>query len=165
MDKIAVVNGYNISLWLHITAVMVGFGSTFALAIATPVALKLDSRHVPYVHQLSIAINRYFASPALLVVLITGFYQISEGNWDFDFWIIGTLVIVVILGALIGMVFLPTSKALKELSEREIAAAGGGPYTPSDEYNQRVRAEMIAGPMAGVLLIIAVFLMVTKLGT
>jgi len=164
-DSLAVVNGYNISLWLHISAVMVGFGSTFALSVTTPIAMKLNPRHLPYVHQLSINLNRFFAGPALVVVLATGFYQIGKGNWDYDFWVIGTLVIVVILGGLIGMVFLPTAKALKEISEREIAAAGDGPYTPSAEYNQRMRPEMIAGPIAGILLIIAVFLMVTKLGT
>jgi hypothetical protein len=163
--SLAVVNGYNISLWLHISAVMVGFGATFALSIATPVAMKLDPRNLPYVHQLSIALNRFFAMPALILVIATGFYQISKGNWDYDFWVIGTLVIVVILGGLIGAVFLPTARALKEISEREIAAAGDGPYTPSAAYNERVRAEMIAGPLAGILLIVAVFLMVTKLGT
>jgi uncharacterized membrane protein len=160
----ALVNGYNISLWLHITAVMVGFGATFALAIATPVALKLGPHHLPYVHQLSIAINRYFASPALLVVLVTGFYQISEGNWDFDFWIIATLVIVVALGGLIGAFFLPQSKKLKAIAERDAAAAGGGEFTPSEEYNKLAKAEAIFGPLAGLLLIAAVFLMVTKLG-
>jgi Predicted integral membrane protein (DUF2269) len=164
MDKIALVNGYNVSLFLHITAVMVGFGATFALAIATPVALKLSPRHLPYVHQLSIAINRFFATPALVIVLITGFYQISEGNWDFDFWIIATLVIVVVLGGLIGAVFLPYSKKLKALADRDQAAAGGGEFTPSDEYNQLAKAEAIFGPLAGLLLIAAVFLMVTKLG-
>src|SRR3954447_23672564 len=163
--SLAVVNAYNISLWLHITAVMVGFGATFALAIATPVALKLDPRHLSYVHQLSIAINRYFATPALVIVLLTGFYQISEGNWDFDFWIVATLVIVVVLGGLIGAAFLPYSKKLKALAERDQAASGGGEFSPSDEYNQLAKAEAIVGPLAGLLLIIAVFLMVTKLGT
>ncbi|MEA2413243.1 MAG: hypothetical protein QOC77_3804 [Thermoleophilaceae bacterium] len=162
--SLATVNGYNISLWLHISAVMVGFGSTFALAIATPVALKLDPRHLPYVHQLSIALNRFFATPALVVVLVTGFYQVSKGNWSYHFWVVGTLVIVVALGGLMGAVFMPSSKALKEISEREIAQAGDGPYTPSDEYNQRARLEMIAGPITGLLLVAAVFLMVTKLG-
>jgi uncharacterized membrane protein len=160
----ALVNGYNVSLWLHISAVMVGFGSTFALSIVMPVALKLDPRHLPYVHQLSIAINRYFASPALLVVLVTGFYQISDGNWDFDFWIIATLVIVIVLGGLIGAFFLPHAKKMKAVAERDIVAAGGGAVTPSDEYNQLAKTEAIFGPIAGLLLIAAVFLMVTKLG-
>jgi MFS family permease len=163
-SSLAVVDAYNVSLWLHITAVMVGFGSTFALSVATPIAMKLDPRHLPYVHQLSINLNRFFAGPALLVVLVTGFYQVSKDNWGYDFWVIATLVIVVILGGLMGAVFLPTAKALKEISEREIAAAGDGPYTPSAEYNRRMRPEMIAGPITGLLLVAAVFLMVTKLG-
>ena len=162
--SLAVVNGYNISLWLHITAVMVGFGSTFALAIATPLAVKLDPRHLPYVHELSIALNRYFASPALLIVLVTGFYQVSDGNWDFDFWIIATLVIVIALGAIMGAVFMPSAKRLKALAERDIAQAGDGPFTPSAEYNEQSRAEIIFGPITGLLLVAAVFLMVTKLG-
>jgi hypothetical protein len=163
---IATVTGYNFSLFLHITAVMVGFGSTFALAVATPVALKLDPRHLPYVHQLSLTLNRFFAMPALVIVIATGFYQVSKGNWKFgDFWISGTFAIVIVLGGLMGAVFMPSAKALKALSERDIAAAGGGPVTPSDEYNKRARPEIIAGPITGLLLVAAVFLMVTKLGT
>ncbi|MEA2438255.1 MAG: hypothetical protein QOF65_2811, partial [Thermoleophilaceae bacterium] len=34
-----------------------------------------------------------------------------------------------------------------------------------DEYNKRARPEIIAGPITGLLLVAAVFLMVTKLGT
>src|SRR4051812_4418624 len=163
---VTAITSYNFSLFLHITAVMVGFGSTFALSVTTPIALKLDPRHLPYVHQLSQTLNRFFASPALLIVLITGFYQVSEGNWDLgDFWVSATIVIVVVIGALMGMVFAPSARKLKALSERDIAAAPpGGQVTISDEYNQRARAEMIAGPITGLLLVIAVFLMVTKPG-
>jgi uncharacterized membrane protein len=165
--SLAVVNGYTVSLFLHITAVMVGFGSTFALAIATPIALKLDARHLPYVHQLSLAINRYFASPALVIVIATGIYQATSDSytWDFgDFWISATFAIVIILGAIMGALFMPSAKRLKALAERDIAAAGDGPFTPSDEYNQRARVEMIFGPITGLLLVAAVFLMVIKPG-
>jgi uncharacterized membrane protein len=162
---ITAITALNFSIFLHVTAVMVGFGSTFALAIATPVALKLDPRHLPYVHQLSIALNRYFASPALLVVLVTGIYQVSEADLSFgDFWISATFAILIALGAIMGAVFMPSAKALKAISERDIAAAGDGPFTPSDEYNQRAKLEVIFGPITGLLLVAAVFLMTTKIG-
>jgi hypothetical protein len=162
---VTAITAYNFSIFLHITAVMVGFGSTFALAVATPVAFKLDPRHLPYVHQLSLVLNRFFAMPALVIVIATGFYQVSEGNWKFgDFWISATFAIVIVLGGLMGAVFMPSAKALKALSERDIAAAGDGPVTVSDEYNKRARPETIAGPITGLLLVAAVFLMVTKLG-
>jgi hypothetical protein len=64
-----------------------------------------------------------------------------------------------------GAVFMPSAKRLKAIAERDIAQAGTGPFTPSDEYNQRARLEAIFGPITGILLIAAVFLMVTKVGT
>jgi uncharacterized membrane protein len=159
------ITGYNFSLFLHITAVMVGFGSTFALAVATPVALKLDPRHLPYVHQLSLTLNRFFATPALVIVIATGFYQVSEGNWEFgDAWISATFAIVIVLGGIMGAFFMPSAKRLKAIAERDIAAAGGGEVTMSDEYNQRSKAEAIFGPITGLLLVAAVFLMVVKPG-
>jgi uncharacterized membrane protein len=159
------ITAYNFSIFLHITAVMVGFGSTFALAVTTPVALKLDPRHLPYVHQLELVLNRFFATPALVIVIATGFYQVSEGNWKFgDFWISATFAIVIVLGAIMGAVFMPTAKKLRALSERDIAASGDGPVALSDEYNKRARVEAIFGPITGLLLVAAVFLMVTKLG-
>lgn len=62
---LAEISAYNLSLFVHITAVVVGFGSTFAEALMFPVATKLSPRHLPYVHRLQLAINQYFASPAL----------------------------------------------------------------------------------------------------
>jgi uncharacterized membrane protein len=162
---VTAITSLNFSIFLHITAVMVGFGSTFALAIATPVALKLDPRHLPYVHQLSISLNRFFATPALVIVLVTGIYQVSELDLSFgDFWISATFAILIVLGAIMGAVFMPSAKRLKALAERDIAAAGQDPYQPSAEYNQRARLEAIFGPITGLLLVLAVFLMVTKPG-
>jgi uncharacterized membrane protein len=167
MTTITAVTTYEFSVFLHITAVMVGFGSTFALAIATPVALKLDPRHLPYVHELSIALNKYFASPALLIVLVTGFYQVADDKypWDLgDFWLSATLVIVIALGAIMGAVFMPGARKLKALADRDIAAAGDGPVTLSEEYNKRAKTDAIFGPITGLLLVAAVFFMVTKPG-
>jgi len=76
------VTSYDFSVFIHVTAVVVGFGSTFAESIMFPVAMKTSPRHLPYVHRLQLTINQYFASPALLVVLATGFYQVSERDWD-----------------------------------------------------------------------------------
>jgi uncharacterized membrane protein len=167
MTTAAALTGYNFSLFLHITAVMVGFGSTFALAIATPVATKLDLRHLPYVHQLSMSLNRFFATPALVVVLVTGLYQVSDDDypWDLgDAWISATFAILIVLGGIMGAVFMPSAKRLKALAERDIAASGAGPVTMSDEYDQKARIEAIFGPITGLLLVAAVFLMVVKPG-
>jgi uncharacterized membrane protein len=162
---VTAITSYDFAIFLHVAAVMIGFGSTFALSVVAPIALKLDPRHLPYTHQLSLVLNRFFATPALVVVLATGFYQVSKGNWKFgSFWISATFAIVIVLGALTGAFFTQSAKKLKALSERDIAAAGDGPVTMSDEYDRRARLEAIIGPITGLLLVIAVFLMTTKPG-
>ena len=157
------VTTYELSVFVHVTSVVIGFGSTFALAVTFPLAMGLDARHIPYVHRLSLAINRWFATPALVVVLLTGLYQTTEGDWDFgSFWISATLAIVIVLGGLIGGVFIPADRRLGALAEREIAAAGDGPVTLSEEYQRGAQRVGIAGALAGFLIVLAIFLMVVK---
>ena len=163
---LADISAYNVSIFIHIAAVVVGFGSTFALALTFPVAMRLDPRHLPYVHELSSAVGRYMATPALVVIILTGFYQVSKGNWDFGtFWIVGTLVIAIVLGGLGGAYFAPSDRRLGTMVRRELEAAPpGGEVTLSDEYQRGARMQGRVGALAGFLVLLAVFLMVTKLG-
>jgi uncharacterized membrane protein len=159
------VTGYEISLFLHISAVVIGLGATFAESIMFPVAMKLDKRHLPYVHRLQLAINQWLATPALVVILATGFYQVSDADLDFgDFWLSGTFAIVIVLGGLIGAYFIPTDRRLGPMVAREIAAAGDREVVLSDEYQRRARIEGIVGVIAGFLVVVAIYVMVTKPG-
>ena len=154
----AAITAYNVSVWIHVTAVVVGFGATFAEALMFPVAMKMDPRHLPYVHRLGITINRYLANPALTVIVITGIYQVIEGNWSFgDFWISATIVIALVLGGLLGSYFIPTDKKLLAMAERDLAGDG-----VSDEYQRLARREGQVGTFAGLLIVAAIFLMVVK---
>lgn len=154
----AAITAYSVSVWIHITAVVVGFGATFALAVMFPVAMSMDPRHLPYVHRVGIVINRYLANPALLVIVATGTYQVLKGNWDFgDFWISATLVIVIVLGGLLGSYFIPTDKKLLAMAERDLAGDG-----LSDEYQRLAKREGQVGALAGLLIVAAIFLMVVK---
>jgi Predicted integral membrane protein (DUF2269) len=160
---LASISAYTISIWIHVSAAVIGFGSTFAGAVAFPLALRTYPRHVPFVHHLSLAINRRLATPALAVVIITGFYQVAKGNWKMSsFWISATLLIAIVLGGLIGAYFIPTDRKLGEMAERELVAAGGATFTPSEEYTRLSQREGTIGAVAGVLIVIALFLMITK---
>jgi len=159
------VTGYQFSVWIHVTAVVVGLGMTFAEAVLFPVAMKLDPRHLLYVHRLQLTINRYVANPALLLIVITGIYQVSDGNWDFgSFWISATFLIVLIIGALTGAYFIPTDKRLEAMISAEIDAAGPDEFTPSEEYLRQARIEGIVGSVTGILIVIALYMMVVKPG-
>ena len=158
---LAVFNLYSISLWLHITAAVVGLGATFALAVGFPLALKLDARYLPFVHHLSLNVNRKLASPALLVLIVTGIYQGVDSDTMDQPWIGLTFLIALILGGMQGGYFVPTDKKLAAMAEKELAA---GATTLSEDYQRQAQREGLFGTIAGVLIIIAVFLMVTKPG-
>jgi uncharacterized membrane protein len=159
------VTGYEISLWVHISAVVIGFGATFAESIAFPVAMRLDARHLPYVHRLQLAINQYLATPALVVILLTGMYQVSDADLEFgDFWISASFAILVILGGLLGAYFIPADRRLGPMVQRDIDRAGDGEVVLSDEYQRAARTEGIVGMVAGLLVIVVIYLMVTKPG-
>ena len=161
----AEIDSYSISVFLHVSAVVVGFGSTFALSLAFPLALRTGARHLPYLHDLSQRINRFFVGPALLVVIVTGIYQTSDADWGFgSFWISATFAIVIILGGITGAYFIPTDRKLAAMARAEIEAGGGGDVTPSAEYQRLAQREGGIGALAGLLILIAVFLMVTKPG-
>ena len=158
-------SSYELSVFIHITAVVVGFGSTFAEAVLFPVAMKMGPRNLPYVHRLQLTINQSFALPALVIVIATGLYQMGEGNWEYgDLWVSGTLAIVVIIGVLLLAYFIPADRRLLPMVEKEIADAGSGEVKLSDDYRRAARGEGIAGTVTGILLVVAIFLMVTKPG-
>jgi uncharacterized membrane protein len=163
---LAAVTAYNVSVFIHIAAVVVGFGSTYALAVTFPVAMKLNPRHLPYVHALGSTVGRFMATPALAIVVITGFYQVSKGDWSLgDFWISATLVIAIVLGGLGGAYFAPSDRKLGAMVTRELEAVPPGAEVElSAEYQRGARVQGMVGALAGFLVLLATFLMVTKPG-
>ena len=154
-----------VSVWIHITAVVVGLGATFAGAAMTPLAMNMDPRHLPFVFRTQMTLNRNFANPALLLILATGIYQVIEMGWSFgDFWISASFLIVLVLGGLIGGYFMPTDRKLEAMVTEEIKAAGDGPVELSEEFQAASRVEGFVGAFTGLLVVIAIFLMVVKPG-
>jgi hypothetical protein len=152
---------YDVSVWLHVSAVVVGFGATFAESLTFPLALKVGKQHLPYVHRLGIAINQRLASPALVLIIITGIYQTAD-RWEFsDFWISATFLIAIILGGMNGAYFIPGEKRLLAQVERELSADTG---ELSADYQRKARQMGIAGAVAGLLVLLAIFFMVAKPG-
>jgi uncharacterized membrane protein len=159
------VTSFEISLFIHITAAIVGLGAPFVEALTYPVAMRLNLRFLPYKHRIQIAINVFLALPALVVVLATGLYQVDEFGYELgDFWLSGALAIVVVLAVMLGAYFIPEDRRLQRMVERDIEASGSGDVVLSAEYLRRVRIEAAVGTVADLLVIAAVYLMVTKPG-
>lgn len=155
-------------MFIHVTAVVVGFGTTFAEAILFPVASRMSPRHLPYVHRVQLTINQFFAVPAIVIVAATGVYQVAEGNWEWgDLWVSGTITILVIIALTNVFFFIPTDRKLLPMIEKEIADLGDGEITLaqlSPEYTRLGKLEGAIGTATGILLIVAIFFMTAKPG-
>jgi uncharacterized membrane protein len=162
------VTNYDFSVFLHVSAVVVGFGATFAESVMFPVAMKMSARNLPYVHRLQLVINQFFVLPALVIIVATGIYQMSEGNWDYgDFWVSGTLTIVVIIALTVVFFFIPIDRRLLPMIQKALADAGDRELQLADlpgEYQRWGRLEGLVGSILGILVIAAIFLMTTKPG-
>jgi hypothetical protein len=152
---------YNISLWLHISSAVVGLGATFALSVAFPLALRTDVRNMPFIHHMNMEVIRKLASPALLLLIVTGIYQGVDSDTMGKPWLGITFAIAIVLGGLQGAYFVPTDRKLAAMAEKELA---DGATTLSEDYRRQAQREGTIGAVAGFLIILAVFLMVVKPG-
>jgi uncharacterized membrane protein len=159
------VTGFEVSLFIHIRAAIVGLGAPFMEALTYPVAMRLNPRFLPFKHRFQLAINLFLALPALVVVLGTGLYQVDELGYDLGaFWLVGSIAIAGVLALMLGAYFIPEDLRLQRMVERDIEASGGGDVVLSAQYLRRVRLEAAVGTVADLLVIAAVWLMVTKPG-
>lgn len=162
------VTNYNFSVFLHVTAVVVGFGSTFSESVMFPVAMKMSARHLPYIHRLQLVLNQFFAIPAAIVVAATGIYQMDKGGWDYgDLWVSATIAILAVLFLVNVFFFIPADRKLLPIIQKALADAEDRELQLSDlppEYQRWGRAEGIVGAIVGLLLIAAIFFMTTKPG-
>jgi len=162
------VTNYDFSVFLHVTAVVVGFGSTFSESVMFPVAMKMSARNLPYVHRLQLVLNQFFAIPAAVVVAATGIYQMDEGGWDYgDLWVGGAITILIVIFLVNVFLFIPTDRRLLPIIQSAIADAGTKELRLSElppEYQRWGRVEGIVGSIMGILLIAAIFFMTTKPG-
>lgn len=160
----ATLNLYTISLFLHISAAIVGLGATFALSIAFPLALRMkDPRHLLFMHRLNGEVISKLASPALGLIIVTGIVQVVDSDFiEFsDAWISIAFVLVIAIGALQGAYFAKTDRKLAAMVESEIAK---GATELSPEYQKEAQREGSMGALTGLLVIAAVFVMVIKPG-
>jgi uncharacterized membrane protein len=162
------VTNYDFSVFLHVTAVVLGFGSTFSESVMFPVAMKMSARNLPYVHRLQLVLNQFFAIPAAIVIAATGIYQMDKGGWDYgDFWVSATITILVVIFLINIFFFIPTDRKLLPIIQGALANAGDRELKLEDlppTYQRLGRAEGIVGSLVGILLIAAIFFMTTKPG-
>jgi uncharacterized membrane protein len=164
VQQVDTVTFYNIVIFIHISAAIIAFGVTFSYPIIDAILHRPGNlRHLAWWHRVQNEIGQKLITISATVLLIAGIYLAADGPYDFGntFVSIGIIIIVVLLGTG-GAYFSPRERKAAELAERDIAASAGGEVKLSAEYEAVAQQLRIAGIVAGVLILLAVFLMVNK---
>jgi hypothetical protein len=162
MGVVAAIRLYDLVLFVHITAVVVALGPTFAYPFFQAVVERRSPRSVPAMLHAMHTSSRYLVTPGLLVVVASGIYLTVDG-WGFGqrFVIVGLAIIIVLI--ILGATFFDRQEArLIELSERDLDAADAGEAELSEEYWAVSKRFARVGMLASVLIVVAVFFMAAK---
>ena len=162
MGVLGEIRLYNLVVFVHVTAVVVAFGPTFAYPFFQTVVERVSPRSVPAMLQAMHTSSRYLVTPGLFVVLASGVYLTVDG-WDFGqrFVVVGLAVIVVLI--LLGAAFFDRQEArLLELSRRDVAVAGAREVALSAEYWAVSQRFARVGVAASLLIVVALFFMAVK---
>jgi uncharacterized membrane protein len=156
------VTSYDWVLALHLLAVVVAFGWTFALPVFYLVARRHARRSLPLLHRIEYTTMRLLLNPALVVVLGAGiFLAADEHRWD-EFFVQWGLGAIVVMGALAGSASIPLAKRAEEAARADLAAAGDGDPVPGSTYVTAVRRLNAVGALMWLLVVATIAIMVVK---
>jgi hypothetical protein len=156
------VRFYDAVVALHVMAVFVAFGVTFAYAVLVPYITTNYPHAVPALYSAMAAISTRLITPAATVALLLGAYLATDAEvWD-EVWVTVPLVIIIVLLGMTGAVFAPTERKLAAATQRDVDAAAGGQITWSPEVASLARREATAGAIAALLVLLAIYFMVAK---
>lgn len=156
---------YDVVVAIHVMAIVVGFGVTFAFGLIEASLMRLSPRAIPAWHETVAKVVGKFVTPAMAVALFAGVYVASDRDYFDKVWVQVPFAALIVLFGLNGSFFAPQSRKLAALAGKDVAASpGDGPVTWSPEYKALAARVAYVGAAAGVLILLSVFFMVAKPG-
>ncbi|MBI5106053.1 MAG: hypothetical protein HZB46_13920 [Solirubrobacterales bacterium] len=156
------VQFYDAVVALHVMAIVLAFGVTFAYPIMVPYVTRNHPAAVPAMYETMHLIGKRLITPAATVALLLGAYLASDRDYWSETWVTVPLVILIVLLGMGGAVFAPIERKLAELTARDVQGAGGGPVAWSAEVESLARRNATAGAVASLLILVAIYFMVAK---
>jgi hypothetical protein len=159
----AAVQFYDVVLFVHITGVVLAFGPTFAYAVFLAAAERRGGRAIPAVGDGIGIWDKLASTVGILVILGTGLYLVAD-RWSFaDFFVSWGFLAIIVLTGLAHGYFRPRTRRLVELAERDIEATPGiGPVEFSSEYRELSDQIGKVGGLAGLIVIVTLYIMTAQ---
>jgi hypothetical protein len=162
MTATPATSAYEIVLAVHVMAVVIAFGWTFALPVVFAVASKGDPRSLPVLHRIEYTVSRVILNPALVVILGAGIYMASDGHHWGEFFVQWGIGVILVLGALVGAVLIPAAKRAEDAARADLEGFSGGEFQPGEAYRAATRQLNVIGSAASLLVLLTILFMVIK---
>jgi hypothetical protein len=160
---LGVVRFYDVAVFIHVAAVVIGFGVTFSYPIFLRHAVRSAPRSMPYLLTTIDTVGRAVIGPSALLILISGIYLVADGPFDYGdtFVSVGLPIIIVLI--LVGPLFFARKgRQLEGIVSRDIDAAGTGEVKLGAEFDTVLGQIMSVGYVTDLLVLIALFFMIVK---
>ena len=156
---LAEVTAYSVGLFVHILAVVVGVGATYAFPVVLAWVERFAPESVPPVYAALRRVDRIIVTPGLVIVLLGGLYLLSEGGIEAsESWVtVGFIAVLALLG-MTHAYFRPRWDRGIELAERDLANGG----ELGEEFRANSKQMAIAGMLMSLLVVVTIFFMVVK---
>ena len=166
---IPAVTFYTFVLAVHIAAIVIAFGVTFAYPVMYAVGIRSEPRSMPGIHRIQDTVGKFVISPFIGLALLAGIYLASKLHAWSDFYVQWGLGAIIVLGGLGGAFFAPRERKLAELAERDIAAAdqsspGERNVVFGAEYKALRKQVLTVGLAANVLILLTIYFMTAHTG-
>jgi uncharacterized membrane protein len=149
------ITGYEVMKYVHVLMAIVAVGFNASYAIWVRRAARAPEHRAYVLRGVKILDDR-FANPAYGVLLLTGLLMVftTPGLKLTTFWILLALILYATTVALAAGVYTPTLRKQIEALEAE--------GSESLRYQALARRQAVSGIVLGVIVVVIVFLMVTK---
>ena len=163
------VTFYTFALAVHIAAIVIAFGVTFAYPVMYAVGLRSEPRSMPGLHRIQDTVGKFVISPFIGLALLAGIYLASKLHVWSDFYVQWGLGAIIVLGGLGGAFFAPRERRLAELAGRDIAAAdqaspGERNIVFGAEYKALRQQVLIVGLAANAVILLTIYFMTAQVG-
>ena len=166
MEPVLAVTFYQLVVFVHVVAVIVAFGPTFAFGIIQATAERVFPRSLPFALTVMQKISRGIVIPVAVVVGATGIYQAIDGPFEFgrDQWMeIGLTLYLIMLGLSLWVYRSSVMNRAIAAAQACVDTAGpDGAVELSDEYREITRVPNLMGPILGLMVVVIVYLMEIK---
>jgi uncharacterized membrane protein len=146
---------YDASVAIHVVAALVGFGVTFSYPVIQLVAERHGPEALGFGLDAILAISRWVAVPATLVVGVTGIFQLADGPYSLsDGWLAASLGLYVAVMVVAVVYLAPAYRRAGDAARAGSAA----------DYRAAIRGTKVVGPLVAAAVLAIAVLMEVKPG-